>query len=283
MGTLHIVGAPAGAPDDITLRALRTLSEVALVAADPAAFAQRLLVHHNLDTPFAEAADTEIFLAKLRTDDVALLIPGWSLAPSGPSYRLIRAAIEHGFPVVPVPGPSLPLSALVSSGLPTDSFVYLGTLPEEHEARRDLLASVAAERRTLVVMVWPGSLPSTLAELHEICGDRPLMVLCTSGEEGPVTWRDTTGDAASWALVPPPQDLSMLPGPCVLVVGGSQAGTVRWQEDQLEAEIQARLKQGLGTKELSRQLALESGWPRREIYRLAVEIAATGANEGDEH
>ena len=75
----------------------------------------------------------------------------------------------------------------------------------------------------------------------------------------------------------------MLPGPCVLVVGGSQAGTVRWQEDQLEAEIQARLKQGLGTKGLSRQLALESGWPRREIYRLAVEIAATGANEGDEH
>ena len=283
MGTLYIVGAPAGAADDITLRALRTLSEVALVAADPATFAQRLLVHHNLDTPFAEAADTEICLAKLQTDDVALLIPGWSLAPSGPGYRLIRAAIEHGFPVVPVPGPSLPLSALVSSGLPTDSFVYLGTLPEERGARRDLLTSVATERRTLVAMVLPGRLPSTLAELHEICGDRLLVVWCTPGEEGPATWRGTTSDVTGWELIPASQDLGLVPGPCVVVVGGSQAEAVRWQEDQLEAAIQSRLKRGLGTKELSRQLASESGWPRREIYRLAVELAATGANEGDEH
>jgi 16S rRNA (cytidine1402-2'-O)-methyltransferase len=241
-----------------------------------------LLVGHGLDIPFAEAADTEALLTLLETDDIALLIPGWSLAPSGPGYRLIRAAVKRGFPLVPVPGPSLPLAALVSSGLPADSFVYLGSLPKERGARRDLLASVAAERRTLLALAWPSSLPSTLAELHEICGDRPLVLLCTSDEAGPVTWRGTTGDAAGLELAPPPQDLSVLPGPCALVIGGSQAEAVRWQEDQLEAEIQARLKQGLGTKKLSRELASESGWPRREIYRLAVEIAATGANEGDE-
>jgi 16S rRNA (cytidine1402-2'-O)-methyltransferase len=281
VGTLYVVGAPAGDPDDITLRAQRTLSEVALVAADPVTFAQRLLVRYDLDTPFVEAADTEALLTILETDDIALLIPGWLLAPSGPSQSLINTAVERGFPVIPIPGPSLPMSALVSSGLPADSFVYVGTLPEEPGARRDLLTLVAAERRTLVALESPAGLQSTLAELHEICGDRSLVVMPISSGEGSVTWRGTTGDTAGQELAQLLQDPSVLQGPCTLVVGGSRPEAVRWDEDQLQAEIQTHLRQGLGTKELSRQLALKSGWPRREVYRLAVETAATAANEGE--
>ena len=142
-----MVGAPVGDVEDITHRALRILRDVVLVVADDVDHARRLLADHDIATPLTATDSLDAPLSALETDDIALFSTGWSPGPSGPGQLLIHAAIERDFPVVPIPGPTLPVTALVISGLPADSFVYLGELPQGPAARRGLLASVASERR----------------------------------------------------------------------------------------------------------------------------------------
>jgi 16S rRNA (cytidine1402-2'-O)-methyltransferase len=264
VGTLYIVGLPAGAPDSITLRALRILDEVALVF-DDAGHAQRWWERQDLALPPVATADDA--LAALETQDAAVVCAGQSLTPSGPVQALIRAAIEHGFPVRSVPGPALPLTALVLSGLPADSFVCLGELPSGAEDRRRLLSLVATERRTILVQESPSRLADTLDQACGILGDRPL-VLVTASEWGTeVVLRSTLSKASASPLEPPPK------GSCVLVIGGSRDPETRWEEGPLGAEIQRRLEQGHSVTEIGRDLAVESGWPRRQIYRMAVDAA----------
>ncbi len=298
MNSLYIVGVPAGDPDDLTRRALRILREAHLVVADDMNAADRLMAHHEITTPLAAARGDAPTVA-LATGDVAYLCPGGSLGLPRSGYELVRAAIEGDYPVVPIPGPALPVTALVLSGLPADSFVYLGGLPQQRATRLDLLASLTGERRTLVVAEQPERLQTVLADLQAILGDRPL-VLMTASEEGTapewspgvtrdasgVLWRGTLGEV-------PLEDLglrlepSVLPEPgrasgvsqarscagVVLVIGGAREQMTYWDETRLRAEIGASLAQGLGVRETSRHLAGESGWPRREVYRLAVDMA----------
>ncbi len=264
MGTLYIVGAPAGDPEDITPRALRLLGEVVLVVADDVGHARRLLAGHGLDTPLLASTNAELPLRALDSGDVAILSEGWSPAPTGPSFQLVRAAIERGFAIVPVPGPCLPLTALVVSGLPADSFVFLGELPPQLASQRELMASVAGERRTLVALASPRALPELLADLCGVFGDRPLVVVTASGGATAVAWRGTLGDAPGEALVEPGSE------PCVLVIGGAREPVARWDEERLRVEVRRCVEQGLSAREIGRTLTAESGWPRRAIYRLAV-------------
>ena len=268
VGTLYIVGAPAGDPEDITPRALRILGEVVLVVADDVDHAQRLLAAHGLSTPLLASTNADLPPSALDDGDVAVLLEGWSPAPTGPGFQLVRAAIERGFAVVPVPGPCLPLTALVVSGLPADSFVFLGELPRESASRRDLMASVAIARRTLVALGSPHALPELLADLCGVLGDRPLVVVTASERATGVAWRGTLGDAPEDALAESGSEL------CVLVIGGAREPVERWDEERLQAEVQRRLEQGLSAREIGRALPAESGWPRRAIYRLAVQGAA---------
>ena len=267
MGTLYVVGAPEGSPDDITLRAKRILGQVALIIAGDMAQARHLLACHGITTPLADVVCADAFLDALRVADVALLHADPSPGPTGAAYQRIQAAIDGGFPVVPIPGSSLVVTALVISGLPADSFLSLGELPPQPVARRELLALVAGEPRTLVALEWPARLPETLADLQETLGQRPLVVVAAFCQGIEVAWRGAVGEAPGFLLERPCQ------GPCALVLGGTGEKTVCWEKDRLLAEVQARLAQGLGAKEISQQLAAQSGWPRREIYRLATQEA----------
>ena len=268
MGTLYIVGAPTGDPDDLTLRAKRILGEAALVVGNRSGV-QQLLAYHAIAVPHvalsdpAQPAAISRILGLLAKADVAILCAGAFIGPTSSSQVAIRAALERNFPVVPVPGPTLSLTALVVSGLPADSFVYLGQLPRQPAVRRELLSSIATQRRTLVVTESPEHILGLLSDLNETLGDRPLAV--TSSDQHPTgTWRGTIAGASQY--------LSDLPAeaPVVLVIGGARENAQPWDGMRLHAAIQTRLEQGLGAKETSRQLAAESGWPRREIYRLAV-------------
>jgi 16S rRNA (cytidine1402-2'-O)-methyltransferase len=264
VGTLYIVGVPAGDPKDITPRALRILGEVVLVVTEAVDHAQRLLAAHGLDTPLLASTNADLPPSALQGGDVAVLLGGWSPGPTGPSFQLVRAAIEQGFAVVPIPGPCLPLTALVVSGLPADSFAFLGELPRESISRRDLMTSVAAERRTLVALGSPHALSELLADLREVLGDRPLALVTASGEATGVAWRGTLDDVPEEALVEPGSE------PFALVIGGAREPVGRWDEERLRAEVRQCLEQGLSAREIGRALAAESGWPRRAIYRLAA-------------
>jgi 16S rRNA (cytidine1402-2'-O)-methyltransferase len=263
---LYVVGAPAGSGDDLTLRARRILASVACVAAPNAIAARRLLAYFGIETPVVDAGELPRIWEALTRGSVALLSEGHLACLSGPGLRLIRIALERGFPVVPVPGPALPITALVISGLAADTFLFLGALPVQTAARSALLASVTAEHRTLVALESSGRLSGTLADLEATLGDRPLSVVNEPSQGPGWTWRGTVAEALAGELLDVPQ------GECILVIGGAAEEAARWDEDRMRAEISVRLERGLRAREISLQLAAESGWPRREIYRHAVEI-----------
>jgi 16S rRNA (cytidine1402-2'-O)-methyltransferase len=278
VSTLYVVGAPAGDPQDLTRRALRILQEATLVVAGDVGHAQRLLAHHAVATRLL-SVDEMPPLETLAAGDVVLLSSGWVPGSEGPAFDWLCAAIEHGFPVVPIPGPVEPITALVLSGLPSDSFVYLGELPEQGPACRALLTGVADERRTLVVLAAGPHLCEVLAALYAALGDRSLVAVAPNGLASPgpteVLWRGALADAPGTFSV---GTGGGRPGPdrCVLVIGGAPEQAIRWDEERLRAQIQALVAQGLGAKDIGRRLGPDSGWSRREIYRLAVEIAAPG-------
>lgn len=301
MGTLYVVGTPVGDVHDLTRRAARVLAQVPLIVTPNERRAQCLLDRHNIPTDLVSAGSAAA-LDALAAGDLALLTPGWSPGLATPGDQLIAAAIERGFPVVSCPGPALSLTALVISGLPADSFVHLGELPRQQPARNDLLASLAAEHRTLVVIIPPQDLPTTLQDLHAILGQRPLVVVSASEGRTGVAWRGTLGEYPIGAQTlaagaggpsltgghsaesPEPLPDQQTSGRVVLVIGGARGQDVRWEEERLRAEVHALRQQGLSASQIGRQLAAASGWPRRDIYRLAVVTAPPGADMGrDSH
>ncbi len=263
MGTLYTIGAPVGRADDLTLRARRMLGKVALVVAEEMGLAQNLLARYELAVPLVTVADAGAALSALEVGDVALLLDGRRPGPSLVAGELIRTAVGRGFPVVPVPGPSLPVAALILSGLPADSFVCLGYLPDRPDERQGLLTAVAGERRTLLVLEAPPRLSGTLMELYDAWGARPAAVAVASEQGIAVVWRGRLDEAPGQVVAQPGWQ------GCAVVIGGRQQPMRRWEEARLRAEVQACLAQGLSAGQISRQLSAESGWPRREIYRLA--------------
>jgi 16S rRNA (cytidine1402-2'-O)-methyltransferase len=272
VGTLYLIDVPPGAPDDISHRALRTLSIAGSAVADDAAFARQLLAQHGVTLPIAQLATIDEPLIALETGDVALLLAGWAPGPADPSLDLIRAAVERGFSVVPVPGPALSITALILSGLPAGSFVHLGLLPPLPADRLPLLESVVAERRTAVALAPHESLSAVLSELGRLLDDRPLVIVTSSGQSPHILWRGTIAGLPEQGLagITEGEPQAMV----ALVVGGTQRAPAAWDRERLVVEIRACLDQGLGTKETSRQLVKASGWSRRDIYELAVEVAS---------
>jgi 16S rRNA (cytidine1402-2'-O)-methyltransferase len=276
VGTLYVVGAPTDEPDDLTLRAQRILAEASVTIARDAGRARAVFLRYGLDLPIVSTMDRRELLRALGQGSVALLLEGRLPGPVGADLELICLAIQSGFEVASVPGPVLPITALIVSGLPADSFVFLGRLPSQPAACRRLLASVVEEPRTLVVTSPAGHLAQLFVELHHALGDRPLVLTAAFPGMERQTWRGTLAQAAESLAS------NSFQGDCALVIGGAEATTTRWDEDRLRAQIVSGLTQGLRAKELSQQLAAVSGWSRREIYRLVIEQSQTGTNDRKE-
>lgn len=266
MGTLYVASLPVGEPDDVTFRMQRILGEVSLIVAVDPRGARRLLSGYKTPGPVALVSSIASITSTLDTSDAALLLEDWLSCPSASEMAVIQAAIEGGHRVVPLPGPSLPIASLVASGIPADSLVYLGELPQLPAARRGLLSQVAGEHRTLLALGSLPTLKAVLTDLFGMLGDRPLAMVAVSDRGLNEMWRGTLQQALEPAAKLPQR------GRCVLVIGGAREAAAYWDEERLRAGIRTYLTRGLGVKETSRQLAAESGWPRREVYDLAVEI-----------
>jgi 16S rRNA (cytidine1402-2'-O)-methyltransferase len=177
-GTLYLVGTPIGNLEDITMRALRVLGDVPLIAAEDTRQTRKLLdrydLHQRLVSYFEhnERARIAPLLEHLREADLALVSDAGMPGVSDPGYDLVQAAIAAGARVVPVPGPSAPIAALAASGLPTDQFVYVGFLPRRAGERRRFLASIRAEPRTIVAFEAPHRLVATLEDILAELGVR---------------------------------------------------------------------------------------------------------------
>lgn len=267
MGTLYLIGTPIGNLEDITLRALRLLREVPVIAAEDTRRARVLLQHYGIaKRPISyfegnKVARIERLLRALAAGDVALISEAGMPGLSDPGYELVRAAVAHGHPVVPVPGPSAPIAALVASGLPSDRFVYLGFLPRRAASRRSLILSVAHESATLVAFEAPHRLRATLADLLEALGDRPVALCRELTKQHEEIWRGTLSQAVAHYQIEEPR------GEFTLVIGGASYPEI-WDEDRVRAELASQVASGAPPSQAARAVAAASGWERRRVYNL---------------
>jgi 16S rRNA (cytidine1402-2'-O)-methyltransferase len=224
-GTLYVVGTPIGNLEDITLRALRVLREVAVIAAEDTRSARTLLRRYDIGTPitsfhdFSQAGKTRRLVERLeRGEDVALISEAGMPGISDPGYPLIREALAAGCPVTCVPGPSAPLTALVLSGLPAHAFHYVGFLPRKSGERRRALAQLATEPTTVICFESPHRLVAALRDAVDAFGpERPLAVARELTKRFEEVIRGTTASALAHFERTAPR------GEFTLVFGGSDA------------------------------------------------------------
>lgn len=282
MGILYVVATPIGNLEDVTLRALRVLSEVDLIAAEDTRVTRKLLARHGIRTPVTSyhehnrAKKLPSLLSALEAGDVALVSDAGAPGVSDPGAGLVNAAAEAGRPVVPVPGPSAVTSALSVSGLPADRFVGLGFLPRRRADRVRLLKPLASETRTIVAFETPHRLRSALEDIHATLGDRRITVCREMTKLYEEVFRGTVSDALAHFETPR--------GEFTLVIEGcsdSQPNDVT--EDVRESLAELR-SQGLGTREAVARVVEETGVSRRQAYRIWLETAAEterGTKGGD--
>jgi len=182
-GTLFLVATPIGNLEDITLRALRTLKECDVVAAEDTRHTGQLLKHFGISKPllsyfqFNEARRSEEIIERLRRgENVALVTDAGSPGVSDPGERVVKAALAAGLRVEPVPGPCALVAGLTASGLPTDEFHFYGFLPHKSGQRRKQLETLKELPGTLVLYESPYRIEKLLGELHEICPERPVVL-----------------------------------------------------------------------------------------------------------
>lgn len=270
MPVLYLVGTPIGNLEDITLRALRILKEAALIAAEDTRTTGRLLQHYDIKTPltsyheYTKPEKIDQLVEQLSREDVALVSDAGMPGLSDPGYRLVKAAVEQGIKVVPIPGPSAAVSALISSGLPTDSFLFLGFLPRQKKARREALDKISALPYSLVLYEAPHRLIPLLADIQDVLGDRQVVIgreLTKLYEE---IWRGTASEAAEYF------GHDKVRGEITVVVAGAEAAEHVWDEARVKAAVMAAIKQGASRKEAAAQVAEQSGWRKRDVYNLTL-------------
>lgn len=266
MPTLYVVATPIGNLEDITLRAIRILREVDLIAAEDTRTTRRLLSRYDIHTPLTSynehnsARKLPTILAALASGDVALVSDAGTPGISDPGLALVKAAAEEGFPVVSIPGPSAVVTALAVSGMQADRFLFLGFLPRRGADRRRLLASVSALPYTLVAFETPHRLHDTLADMLDTLGDRSMTALREATKLHEETYRGTISECLAHFVEPR--------GEFTLVVEAGKPEAAQPSEAEVEAMLRDMIRSGVPAREARERAAAETGMPRREVYRL---------------
>src|SRR5215211_4970112 len=269
MGTLYLVATPIGNLEDMSPRAVRILREAVLIAAEDTRHTGKLLKHFEIETPSTSYFEhnklnkLDFILEKLSTGDVALVSDAGTPAINDPGYELVKAALASNYAVVPVPGPSAPIAALTVSGLPTDAFLYLGYLPQKTSERHKRLQEVESQPFTLIFLESPYRIVEPLEDILSILGDRKICVAREMTKMFEEYWRGNVGGAVAYFNSQPAR------GEFTLVVEGkTQHGNERWTEEELQRAIAKEMKTEKSAKEISVDLAKQSGWNKKEVYRL---------------
>jgi len=268
MGTLYLVATPIGNLEDLSPRAVRTLSEVRLIAAEDTRVTRKLLTHFDLHTPLTsyfehnKLTKLSFILAELSAGNVALVSDAGTPAINDPGYELVKAALGAGHTVCPIPGPSAPLAALAASGLPTDTFLYLGYLPRKASERLAFLRQVENLPYTLIFLESPHRLLAALKDLESCLGDRQIAVARELTKLHEEIWRGSIPAAREYFTQKEPR------GEFTLVTAGKgKIEKQAWNEAKVVIAIKFGLKLGESPAALAKRVAQESGWDRKEIYK----------------
>jgi 16S rRNA (cytidine1402-2'-O)-methyltransferase len=278
-GTLYLVATPIGNLEDVSRRALQVLAEVNLILAEDTRRTRKLLSRYEIHTKVRafhehnEDAQAPDFVAKMATGaQLALVSDAGTPAISDPGYPLIRATIEAGIAVVPIPGPSAVLAALAASGLPTARFLFAGYLPRKRSARQAALRGLQDEPGTLIFLESPRRVAATLADAAEVLGDRPVAVARELTKIHEEFLRGSLSEIADVIAA------RALRGEVTLCVGGASRsapkptgdGEIAVDMPQLEERFELLLQQGLARNEALKVIVRETGIPRQEAYQALI-------------
>ncbi len=277
-GTLYVVATPIGNLEDVSLRALRVLREAALVAAEDTRRTRKLLSHHGIPARLVslrehnERMRAPVLVRRLLGgESIALVSDAGTPGLSDPGAALVRAAADAGVRVVPVPGPSAVLAALVASGLPTEPVTFAGFLPARSAERRRALDALRNLPHTLVFFEAPHRLRETLGDLLAVLGDRRIAVARELTKVHEEVYRATLTEAVRHFSAHPPR------GEFTLVIEGTGSGGTDLADAGAAAETARALAretmmraaaEGCSAQEAVRRAVEASGLRRNEVYRL---------------
>jgi 16S rRNA (cytidine1402-2'-O)-methyltransferase len=275
-GTLYLVGTPIGNLEDITARALRVLREVAVIAAEDTRQSLKLLRHFEIQTPLVSYHEHNqrtagpALVERLQAgDSVAVVTDAGMPAISDPGEDLVRLALASGIPVVPVPGPTAFVSALVVSGLATDRFAFDGFLPTKKKEREAALARLKAEERTVLLYEAPHRLLETLADLDRVLGARPMAAARELTKLHEEVVRGTPAELIAHFEAKAPR------GEFVLVISGAppvEPESESWTPERLKEAVDELVGTGLHPNVAMKQVAERFGLSKRDVYQRLLEL-----------
>lgn len=269
-GCLYLVATPIGNLEDITLRALKVLQEVDLIAAEDTRHTRKLLSHYDIHTPltsyhkFNELEKGEEIIAKVQAGlKVALVSDAGMPGISDPGYELVVKAREQGLMIVPIPGATASLSALVASGLPTARFVFEGFLPRKGKERKDILEELKKETRTVIFYEAPHRVVTTLKDLYEALGDRKVVLARELTKKHEEFIQGTLSFLLDYYQeVEPKGEFTIILAPPESMPATAEVPS----PDQAVACVLSLEKTGLDRKTAIKEAAKKLGLPKREVY-----------------
>jgi 16S rRNA (cytidine1402-2'-O)-methyltransferase len=265
MPILYIVATPIGNLEDISLRALRVLREVKLIAAEDTRKTRRLLAAYDIKTPMTsyyehnKITKLDYILGQLEKGDVALVSEAGMPGISDPGYELIVAAGKRNISIVPIPGPSAITAALAVSGLPTDRFTFIGFLPNKAAARRKALEAIRDETGTIIALEAPHRVTATLEDIRQILGDRRISICRELTKLHEEVFRGTVGEAIKYFTAPR--------GEFTILIQGKGTKEKPKLTDDVERKLHEMYLSGASAKEAVAKVSAETGLKKRELYR----------------
>ncbi|MBW2491832.1 MAG: 16S rRNA (cytidine(1402)-2'-O)-methyltransferase [Deltaproteobacteria bacterium] len=282
-GTLYVVATPIGNMEDITLRALNVLHQVDLIAAEDTRHTGKLLKYHNIKNHLIsyhehnEKERTPLLVERIESGaSIALVSNAGTPTVSDPGYMLLQSAVEKGIRVIPIPGVSAGVTALSISGLPTDSFIFIGFPAKKKAKRLKQLQELVHEKRTLIFYENPGRILTFMEELADVMGDR-YGVFCR--EMTKLHEEFLRGRLSE--LIDSLSHRPVVKGECTLLVKGCEENK-EVPKDVIRVElIEALNKKGAKISEVSRNIAKKYGLSKNEVYGDALKLKAERSKEKD--
>lgn len=278
-GKLYLCATPIGNLEDITLRVLRTLKEVDLIAAEDTRNSIHLLNHFDIKTPltsyheYNKVDKAYQLVEKMRMGaNIALITDAGTPGISDPGEELVKICYEQGIEVTSLPGAAACITALTLSGLPTRRFSFEAFLPKEKKDRRRILEELKNDTRTLIIYEAPHHLVQTLTELMEALGDRRITVCRELTKKFETAYRTTFSEAIAY------YEAEGVRGECVIVIEGRDAKELTeekqqsWNEMPLQDHMNVYLNQGMSQKDAMKAVAKDRGVGKRDIYQQLLEL-----------
>ena len=276
-GTLYLCATPIGNLEDITLRVLRTLKEVDLIAAEDTRHSIKLLNHFEINTPMTSYHEYNkidkghYLIGRLQEgENIALITDAGTPGISDPGEELVKMAYEAGIPVTSLPGPSAVVTGLTLSGLPTMRFAFEAFLPSDKKERQSILKELKTETRTIIIYEAPHRLLRTLKELEETLGDRKVSVIRELTKKHETAFLTSLSQAVSYYTEEEPK------GECLLVLEGQKAEVLaeklreEYEMLSLNDHMKIYLDKGMDKKEAMKAVANDRGVSKRDIYQMLL-------------